>query len=95
MPYFENQGVKIVLADLEDNFKKAFYKVDTVVFASGSGPNTGADKTIIIDQEGAIESVNLAKKIGVNRFVMLSMLGQIILKPHLSCTLSLCQAPCR
>jgi len=72
---FAKEHVKTVLADLEGDFHKAFNDVDAVVFAAGSGPNTGADKTIIIDQEGAIESVDLARKHGVKRFVLLSSMG--------------------
>lgn len=73
--YFENLGAKTVLADLEKNFEKAFHHIDAVVFAAGSGGHTGADKTTIIDQEGAIESVDLAKRFGVQRFMMLSSMG--------------------
>lgn len=72
---FKKENVLTVLADLEGDFHKAFNDVDAVVFAAGSGPNTGADKTIIIDQEGAIESVDLALKHGVKRFVLLSSMG--------------------
>ncbi len=75
IPYFEEKNVETVLADLEKDFEKAFYNTEAVIFAAGSGPKTGADKTIIIDQEGAIEAADLAKKHGVNRFVMLSSMG--------------------
>ncbi|GAQ17783.1 NAD dependent epimerase/dehydratase [Oceanobacillus picturae] len=73
--YFNDIGVETVLADLESNFEKAFNKIDAVIFAAGSGPNTGPDKTIIIDQEGAIEAADLAMKNGVERFVLLSSMG--------------------
>ncbi|MRH43641.1 NAD(P)H-binding protein [Aquibacillus halophilus] len=72
VPYFEQLGVKTVLGDLEKDFSNAFYGVDGVIFAAGSGPNTGADKTIIIDQEGAIKSINYAKQFDIQRFMMLS-----------------------
>lgn len=72
VPYFEKMGAKTVLADLEQNFEKAYHNIEAVVFAAGSGGHTGADKTIIIDQEGAIESIDLAKKFGVQRFMMVS-----------------------
>lgn len=75
LAYFENLGAKTVLANLEQNFEKAFYHIDAVIFAAGSGGHTGADKTIILDQEGAIESVELAKKFGLQRFMMLSAMG--------------------
>ncbi|WP_226038164.1 SDR family oxidoreductase [Aquibacillus saliphilus] len=72
IPFFEEMGAKTVLGDLESDFSNAFFNVDAVIFAAGSGPNTGADKTIIIDQEGAIKSVNLAKQYDVKQFIMLS-----------------------
>lgn len=73
--YFEDFGAKTVVADLEQNFEKAFDEIDAVIFAAGSGGHTGADKTIIIDQEGAIESTDLAKKFGVQRFMIVSSMG--------------------
>lgn len=75
VPYFEGLGAKTVLADLEKNFEKAFHEIDAVIFAAGSGGHTGADKTIIIDQEGAIEAVDLAKRFGLKRFMMVSSMG--------------------
>lgn len=69
---FEDKGIETVLADLEKDFSHAFDTVDTVVFAAGSGPHTGPDKTMIIDQEGAIETIDNAVAKGVKNFVMLS-----------------------
>ena len=40
---------KVVLADLEEDFSNAFDNVDAVIFAAGSGPKTGAEKTLTID----------------------------------------------
>ncbi len=75
VPQFEEMGAKTVIADLEKDFSHAFYGCDAVIFAAGSGPHTGADKTIIIDQEGAIKSVDYAKQFGVKHFVMLGSMG--------------------
>ncbi|GGF33285.1 NAD dependent epimerase/dehydratase [Halobacillus andaensis] len=75
IPQFEEEGVATVLGNLEKDFESAFYNVDAVIFAAGSGPDTGADKTILIDQEGAIKSVERAKHFGVQRFVMLSSMA--------------------
>lgn len=72
---FEEMGVQPVLADLEKDFEKAYDGIDAVIFAAGSGPNTGPDKTIVIDQEGAIEAIDLAKKHHNERFVLLSSMG--------------------
>lgn len=70
--YFQNIDVSTVIADLEMDFEHAFNQIDAVIFTAGSGPKTGADKTIIIDQEGAIESIELAKKYNIKRFMMVS-----------------------
>lgn len=75
IPYFEERKAQTVLGDLEKDFEHAYYGIDAVIFAAGSGPHTGADKTIMIDQEGAIKAMKLAKKFGVKRFVMLSSMA--------------------
>ncbi len=72
---FKEKGIDTVLGDLQKDFSHAFEGVDSVVFAAGSGGDTGADMTVLIDQEGAIESVDNAKKAGVKHFVMLSSMG--------------------
>ncbi|WP_411842894.1 SDR family oxidoreductase [Salinicoccus sp. HZC-1] len=72
---FKDKGIETVLGDLEKDFSHAFENVDAVVFAAGSGGSTGADKTIIIDQEGAIETVENAKEADVKHFVIVSSLG--------------------
>lgn len=72
---FEDKGIDTVLGDLEKDFSHAFEGVDTVVFAAGSGGSTGPDMTIVIDQEGAIETVDNAKNAGVKHFVIVSSMG--------------------
>src|SRR5690625_2286539 len=72
---FEEKGIGTILGDLQEDFSHAFEGVDTVVFAAGSGGDTGADMTIIIDQEGAIESMENAKEAGVDHFIIVSSMG--------------------
>ena len=73
--YFDSLGVQSIVADLEEDFEHVFHHhIDAVVFSAGSGSHTGPDKTIIVDQEGAIESIDLAKKHGVQRYIMISAL---------------------
>ncbi|WP_057912132.1 SDR family oxidoreductase [Peribacillus muralis] len=64
-----------VLADLEGNVDKAVDNMDAIIFAAGSGPKTGPDKTTAVDKLGAIKLVDAAKKKGIDRFVMLSSVG--------------------
>ena len=49
--------------------------IDVVVFAAGSGGDTGPEMTEKVDREGAQRLVDLAKEAGVERFVMLSSIG--------------------
>ncbi|SOC40644.1 SDR family oxidoreductase [Salinicoccus kekensis] len=72
---FKEKGIETVLGNLQEDFSHAFEGVDTVVFAAGSGGDTGADMTIIIDQEGAIESMENAKDAGVRHFIIVSSMG--------------------
>ncbi|MCP3029821.1 SDR family oxidoreductase [Halobacillus sp. A1] len=73
--FFEKLGAETAVVDLEDDIEtiaKAAEGVDAVVFTAGSGPNTGPDKTILIDLDGAVKTMEAAKAAGVKRFVMIS-----------------------
>ncbi|MFC3041885.1 SDR family oxidoreductase [Virgibacillus xinjiangensis] len=73
--YFEDLGAETVVVDLEDSvesIQKAVEGVDAVVFTAGSGPNTGKDKTILIDLDGAVKTVEAARAANVERFVLVS-----------------------
>lgn len=72
---FKEQGVETRLADLEDSvdvLAEAAKGCDAIVFTAGSGGKTGADKTLIIDLDGAAKCVEAAEKAGINRFVIVS-----------------------
>ncbi|WP_309476938.1 SDR family oxidoreductase [Bacillus sp. ISL-34] len=78
MVQFEEQGVKTVLVDLEGSIEDivgAVNGADAVVFTAGSGGRTGADKTMMIDFDGAIKSMEAAKQARVKRFVIVSAIG--------------------
>ncbi|MRH41419.1 NAD(P)H-binding protein [Aquibacillus halophilus] len=72
----EDLGAETVLVDLEeddiDTIAKAAQGVDAIVFTAGSGPHTGPDKTMLIDLDGAVKTIEAAKVAGVKRFVMVS-----------------------
>ncbi|QQZ10393.1 SDR family oxidoreductase [Heyndrickxia vini] len=75
---FEEQGVKTALVDLEGSIEtiaNAAKEADAVVFTAGSGGHTGADKTVMIDLDGAIKSMEAAKQAGVKRFIIVSAIG--------------------
>ncbi|WP_260320838.1 SDR family oxidoreductase [Peribacillus simplex] len=64
-----------ILADIEGNVDKAVDNMEAIIFAAGSGPKTGPDKTTAVDKNGAIKLVDAAKKKWIERFVMLSSVG--------------------
>ena len=74
-PYFENQGIETRYGDLEEDFTDAFKGMDKVIFAAGSGGTTGDDKTLAVDEKGAIKAIELAVEHKIRKFVMLSTMG--------------------
>ncbi|MBU6080782.1 SDR family oxidoreductase [Allobacillus halotolerans] len=73
--YFKELGADTAIVDLEgeiDDIAEAAKDVDAVVFTAGSGPKTGKDKTIMVDLDGAVKTIEATKKAGVKRFVMVS-----------------------
>ncbi|ALS79958.1 SDR family oxidoreductase [Planococcus kocurii] len=68
-------AANVVLGDLEKDFSAAFEGVDAVIFAAGSGPKTGADKTLTIDLWGSVKAAQYAQDNGVKRFVQLGSVG--------------------
>lgn len=74
---FKNKDYQAVLGDLEGdvaNLADAIDGADVVVFAAGSGGHTGADKTLLIDLDGAAKSIEASRQQGVKQFVMVSAL---------------------
>ncbi|EDL65709.1 nucleoside-diphosphate-sugar epimerase [Bacillus sp. SG-1] len=73
--HFESLGAETAVVNLEgeiEDIAKAAEGVDAIVFTAGSGPHTGADKTLMIDLDGAVKTIKAAEKAGVKRFVMVS-----------------------
>ncbi|MEB1808828.1 MAG: SDR family oxidoreductase [Bacillaceae bacterium] len=73
--FFEKLGAETVVVDLEQDIEsiaKAAEGVDAVVFTAGSGAHTGKDKTIMVDLDGAVKTIEAAKLAGVKRFIMIS-----------------------
>ncbi|TDM39678.1 SDR family oxidoreductase [Macrococcoides goetzii] len=74
-PYFDGLNVETRILDLEDDlpaYESVFKDVDSVIFTAGSGGSTGADKTMLIDLDAAVKTIDTAKKVGIKRFVMVS-----------------------
>ncbi|WP_347552906.1 SDR family oxidoreductase [Pseudalkalibacillus hwajinpoensis] len=72
-----NRGIESVVASLEDTVEEiisAMNSSDAVIFAAGSGGSTGSDKTLLVDLDGAVKTMEAAEKLGIKRYVMLSAL---------------------
>lgn len=72
---FDDMGVPAVLGDLEYPIDHAVKGCDAIIFAAGSGGQTGKDKTVLVDHIGAIRAMVAAQVHGARRFVMLSALN--------------------
>ncbi|MDR9399105.1 MAG: SDR family oxidoreductase [Salibacter sp.] len=73
--HFDDLGVDSKVVSLEDSvdkLKEAISSNDAVVFTAGSGGNTGSDKTLTVDLDGAVKTMEAAKYAGVDRYVMVS-----------------------
>ena len=72
---FDKLGVTTVLGDLEYPIDHAIMGCDAIIFAAGSGGQTGKDKTVLVDHIGAIRSMVTAQVHGVKRYIMLSSIN--------------------
>ncbi|MFC0444275.1 SDR family oxidoreductase [Pseudidiomarina halophila] len=72
---WQEKGVEARLADLEGTvaqLEDALAGVDAVAFTAGSGGNSGDDKTLLVDLDGAVKTMEAAQATGAKRFVMVS-----------------------
>ena len=75
---FEKSGIEAKLANLEGSVEEIVVVAkgcDAFVFTAGPGGHTEADKTIMIDLDGAAKTIEAAKKLGVKRFIMVSAIN--------------------
>lgn len=71
------QGIEAVVADLEGTaaeLAEAVIGCDAIIFTAGSGSHTGADKTLLVDLDGAVKSMEAAEQADVKRYIMVSAL---------------------
>lgn len=71
-----SQGISATLIDLEtatiDALTEAFLPYNQVIFSVGSGGSTGADKTIIVDLDGAVKAIKASEAANIAHFIMVS-----------------------
>lgn len=73
--FFNSLNTASALASLEgsvEEIAEAMAGCDAIVFTAGSGASTGADKTLLIDLDGAAKTIEAAKQTGIDRFLMVS-----------------------
>ena len=69
------EGVAKREADLTDLSDDVCEGADVVVFAAGSGGDTSAEMTDLVDRDGAMKLIDIAARSDVDHFVMLSSVG--------------------
>jgi nucleoside-diphosphate-sugar epimerase len=73
------QGGQPTLCDLEHatvaEISAAVSGVSAVVFAAGAGPNSGAERKLTVDRDGAIKLLEAAAAVAVPRYLMISSVG--------------------
>lgn len=75
---YHQRGIAVRQVDLEaplEEIAAAMHDIDAVIFAAGSGGSTGNDKTLLVDLDGAVKSIQAAQQARITRFVMISALG--------------------
>ncbi|WP_325062979.1 NAD(P)-binding oxidoreductase [Kushneria phosphatilytica] len=88
--FFEKLGIDTVQGDLSGDMTAAFAGCDQVVFTAGSGGSTGPEQTLMIDLNGAMRAIDIAREQGVKRFIMVStrhtdpLAGPERLRPYLA-----------
>jgi uncharacterized protein YbjT (DUF2867 family) len=72
-------GAEPVVLDLEkasvSEVADALGGADSVVFAAGAGPGSGAPRKITVDRDAAILLADAAEAAGVRRYLMISAMG--------------------
>jgi uncharacterized protein YbjT (DUF2867 family) len=72
---FDEMGVESVIANLQDSvadLSETLKGFDAVVFTAGAGGKGGLEKTLEIDLDGAVKSMEAAEESGVQRYILVS-----------------------
>lgn len=74
---FQSRGIEAAVANLEgsvEEIAEAANGCEVIIFTAGSGGQTGWDKTLLVDLDGAVKTIEAAQKVGISRFIMVSAL---------------------
>ncbi|WP_160725914.1 SDR family oxidoreductase [Bacillus sp. USDA818B3_A] len=75
--FLQAKGIETAIINLEDSVDKiagGAKGCDAIVFTAGSGGHTGADKTLLVDLDGAVKTIEAAAQAKIKRFIMVSAL---------------------
>lgn len=70
-------GADVVIGDLEgsvEDLAEAMKDHNAIVFTAGSG-GSGQDKTLLIDLDGAVKTMEAAEQQGISRYILVSAYG--------------------
>ncbi|MDJ1089385.1 NAD(P)-binding oxidoreductase [Macrococcoides caseolyticum] len=72
----KTEGMDAIYVDVEkqsiEELATLFKPYDQILFSVGSGGNTGADMTIIVDLDGAVKAIKASEIAGDKYFIMVS-----------------------
>lgn len=71
-------GANVVIGDLEgsvEDLAGAMKDQNAIVFTAGSGGSTGQDKTLLIDLDGAVKTMEAAEQQAISRYILISAYG--------------------
>lgn len=78
-------GAIPVVIDLEDTTPEALATnlagVDALVFAAGAGPDSGAERKLTVDRDGAILLADAGERAGIRRLVVVSAMAADAFEP--------------
>jgi uncharacterized protein YbjT (DUF2867 family) len=78
-PDLQDAGATPVVADLEeqdvDALAETVGRADAIVFAAGAGPGSGPQRKWTLDYAGAVKLMEVARRNGIERYVMVSSIG--------------------
>ncbi|MDR7074941.1 NAD(P)H-binding protein [Fictibacillus barbaricus] len=71
-PDMEKLGAAQVAVSIDHDFYDVFSGCDAVIYISGSSHKAGGNKSVLIDHDEVIKSINEAKNHGIDRFILMS-----------------------
>ena len=73
----EARGAEPVICDMEaeDDLAPFVEGADAIVFAAGAGPGSGPERKRTVDLGAAIKLIDAARRLGIDRYVMVSAIG--------------------